>query len=377
MRSRSMFTGKLIMRSSLLLYFSLCCVVAPATVAFAQFKKIRTIAGNGQTGNFRDKGRALEIPLSNPFGVQPEADGSLIIASFDQHVLYRLDPSYQSLERIAGTGEAGFSGRGGEFPTNVAMNQPHEVQINAKGDIYVADTRNHRVGMIDAATRRWEVVAGTGQEGFSGDQGRAQEASLNQAYSIAVDDQELFIADLQNHRIRKVDLRSGIITTICGNGAKQLPTDGGLANQQPLAGPRSLAVDSNSLWIVLREGNSVWRIDRREGRIFHVAGTGEKGSAGDGGDARKAQFNGPKGITVDPGVAIYIADTENHTIRKVNLETRQISTVAGVPGQAGFNGDGDQPNGRLLRRPHGVCLLRGGELLIGDSENHRVRLLTP
>ncbi len=103
-------------------------------------RTIRTIAGNGQTGAARDKGRALDMPLSNPFGVQPEADGSLIIASFDQHVLYRLDASYGRLERIAGTGKAGLSGTGGEHPTDVAMNEPHEIQVDGQGNIFVADT---------------------------------------------------------------------------------------------------------------------------------------------------------------------------------------------------------------------------------------------
>ncbi|MCA9134458.1 MAG: hypothetical protein KDA45_14915 [Planctomycetales bacterium] len=357
---------------------SLACLLSPLSLASGQWNRIRTIAGNGEKGAAVDKGPALKVPLPNPFGIQPEADGSLIIAGFEQHVLYRLDAQYRGLERIAGTGAEGLSGSGGEHPVQVALNQPHEVQVDAAGNIYVADTRNHRVGMIEAATGRWAVVAGTGQEGFSGDRGPAKQATMNQAYSIAIDESELFIADLMNQRIRRVDLRSGQINTICGTGEKKPPVDGGLAVEQPLAGPRSLAVDANNLWIVLREGNSVWRLDRGTGRIHHVAGTGDKGFAGDGADARQAKLNGPKGITVDPGVAVYIADTENHAIRKVDLSSGKISTVVGSPqGKAGFNGDGDGLKQRLLSRPHGVCLLKNGELLIGDSENNRVRILTP
>lgn len=348
------------------------------SAAIAQGRTIRTIAGDGTAGEPREKGPALEIPLSNPFGIQPEADGSLIIASFDQHVLYRLDSQYKTLERIAGTGKAGFSGNGGEHPTNVAMNEPHEIQIDNDGNIYVADTKNNRVGMIEAATGRWSVIAGNGKAGFSGDGNQAQEATLDQAYSLAVDDKDLFIADLGNNRIRHVDLRTGIIKTFCGNGQRQLPTDGGLAIKQPLAGPRSLAIDPDYLWIVLREGNSVWRIDRKSLRIFHIAGTGGKGFQGDNGDAKLALLNGPKGIAVDPGVAVVIADTENHAIRRVDLKSGMITTLVGsTECQPGFNGDGDNLNLRLLRRPHGVCLLKSGELLIGDSENHRVRLVSP
>ena len=221
-------------------------------------------------------------------------------------------------------------------------------------------------------------IAGTGEAGYGGDTGPAIDAKLNQAYSIAVDGAELFIADLMNHCIRKVDLSSGKITTICGNGKKGRPVDGAAASEQALEGPRSLAIDKQNLWIVLREGNSVWRIDRATGKVHHVAGSGQKGFSGDGGDAKLCTLNGPKGAAVNPGIALFIADTENHAIRMVDLKTNMVSTIAGsLKGEPGFNGDGDQPTTRLLNRPHGVCWLPSSELLIGDSENHRVRVLTP
>ena len=349
------------------------CAVAAAQV---HHKKIATIAGNGKTGQPAEQGRGLEIPLSNPFGVQTEKDGSLIIASYDQHVIYRMDASYRGMRLIAGSGNAGLSGKNGDRPTSVDLNQPHEVQIDAAGNIYIADTMNHRVGMIEAATGRWKNIAGTGEKGFSGDGGQASQATLDQAYSIAVDGTQLFIADLQNQRIRVVDLGTGVITTVCGNGQKEMPVDGGLANQQPLKGPRSLAVDAENIWIVLREGNSVWRIDRADNRIYHVAGASEKGYSGDGGNAKLATFAGPKGIAVDPRTALYIADTENHAIRKIDLGSGKISTLVNATGKAGFNGDGIELRERQLARPHGVCVLPDGDLLIGDSENHRLRMVS-
>ncbi len=366
-------------RSSSVFVVGLICLLvlqsAKAEGPSNQFRKITTIAGSGKTGDVVVKARADQVPLSNPFGIQVESDGSLIIASWDQHVIYRLEPSYRSIEVILGSGgKTESQGRAGDLPHKVQLNQPHEVQVASNGDIYVADTTNHRVVKLDGQTGRFDIVAGTGEGGFSGDGSEARRAQFDQAYSIALDGNDLFVADLGNHRIRLVELDAGTVTTICGTGKKELPEDGKLAKSQPLAGPRSLAVDSENLWIVLREGNSVWRLDRSTLRIHHVAGTGQKGFSGDGGAAKEATFRGPKGIAVDPGEAVFVADTENHAIRRIDLRSGKIATIVGT-GKGGFNGDGDELGKRMLKRPHGVCLLPTGELLIGDSENHRVRML--
>ena len=368
-------TGMLNRLLRILVLVLITIIQAQQSSAQTRFRLIETIAGNGLEKPFQEKGRATEIALTNPFGVQPESDGSLIIASYDQHVVYRLEPAFTRLERIAGTGERGFQ-KGSNLPsTSVPLNQPHEIQIDQAGNILIADTMNHRIGMITQGSRRWENIAGTGEPGFSGDGGPADKAQFNQAYSIAVDGNDLFLADLKSHRIRHIDLSTRIVQTICGTGEKRLPTDGGRAIDQPLAGPRSLAVDEDNLWIVLREGNSVWRYDRSDLRLYHVAGTGKKGFTGDGGDARQCTFAGPKGITVEPDVALYIADTENHAIRTIDLRSGTISTLVGANGKRGFNGDGDELAQRSLNRPHGVCLLPNGSLLIGDSENHRLRIV--
>jgi DNA-binding beta-propeller fold protein YncE len=256
------------------------------------------------------------------------------------------------------------------------LDQPHELQLDPVGNILVADTMNHRVIKVGRSDNSWQPLAGNGKAGFSGDGGAAQQATFNQAYSIAMHDQQLFIVDLKNQRLRQVDLASGIIKTICGTGESRLPTDGQLAAQQPLADPRSVAVDRDNIWIVLRGGHSLWRIDRSSQRIHHVAGTGKKGFSGDGGDAKLATFNGPKGIAVDPNVALFIADTENHAIRRIDLKSAIVETLVGSPlGKKGFSGDGPNLKERLLSRPHGVCLLKSGELAVSDSENHRVRLV--
>lgn len=348
--------------------------IAPGQTSTPEFARVETIAGNGSPGAPID-GPALQVPLSNPFGIHSLPDGGLVVVSFDRHVVMRLDPQFEKLQVIAGTGQKGFSPEPNRSALHVRMNGPHEVQVDSAGNIFVADTFNHRVGKIDHVSGAWTTIAGTGQPGFSGDDGPGNVATFNQAYSIALDGNELFIADLQNQRIRKLDLESGIVRTVCGTGKRKMPTDGAIAAKQPLAGPRSLAVDSQNIWIVLREGNSVWKIDRKTGKIHHVAGTGKRGFTGDGGPAVQARLAGPKGIAVEPGKAIYIADTENHAIRKVDMRSGIISTVIGGTGKKGFDGDGGQVQRRKLARPHGVFLMPNGDLLIGDSENHRLRRL--
>ncbi|MEE2641365.1 MAG: hypothetical protein VX768_12115 [Planctomycetota bacterium] len=340
----------------------------------ASFSRVETLAGNGKPGP-PTAGHPLEVPVSNPFGIHPTPDGGLVIVSFDQHVILKINSGGTLLKVIGGTGTRGNSGKEKSLATRVQENSPHEVQVDSEGNVLVADTFNHRVGIIRQSSGTWETLAGTGQAGFSGDEGPARQASFHQAYSIALSGDQLFVADLKNHRIRQIHMKKGTIHTVCGTGKRKMPRDGELAKTQPLSGPRSLAVDKKNLWIVLREGNSVWRMDRKSKRLYHVAGTGKKGFSGDGGDARKAALSGPKGIAVDPGKAIYIADTENHAIRRVDLVTRQISTVMGGTGKKGFDGDGLNVQMRMLARPHGVFLMANGDLLVGDSENHRVRRL--
>jgi len=350
----------------------LCCF--PSVINAQTYQRIETIAGNGQANELMLQGGATEIGLANPFGIGELADGSLVICSFDWHVLFRLDPTCRSLKVIAGNGQKGLEGTPGGSALKMSMDQPHELQVDKQGNIFVADTMNHRVIELMAESGSWHPVAGTGSPAYSGDGGPATQATMNQAYSIALDGDQLFVVDLKNQRLRLVDLGSGQIRTICGTGVIQMPKNGGLAVEQTLADPRSVAVDSNNIWIVLRGGNSVWRIDRQDERIYHVAGTGEKGFSGDGGDAKLATFNGPKGIAVQPGKVLYVADTENHAIRQIDLNSGTITTLVGSPqGQRGFNGDGGDLKQRLLNRPHGICLLKSGDLVIGDSENHRVR----
>jgi sugar lactone lactonase YvrE len=231
------------------------------------------------------------------------------------------------------------------------------------------------VRRIDARTRVTTTVAGTGEPGYSGDGGPAVGAQFRQPHSIAFDERgDLLVCDIGNGRVRRIDMRSGTIDTLSGTGARgPTPDDAPLAGT-PLRGPRSLDTDDEgNAYLVLREGNAVFRLDLRAGRLHRIAGTGETGYSGDGGPALLANFNGPKGIAYSSADrSLYIVDTENHVIRRMSLETGILETVLGT-GERGDGPDGD-PLGCRLSRPHGVCV-HGAVVYVTDSESHRVRAL--
>jgi sugar lactone lactonase YvrE len=198
---------------------------------------------------------------------------------------------------------------------------------------------------------------------------------LKQPHSIAFDHTGgLLICDIGNHRIRRVDLKTGAIETWAGTGERGPTPDGAPIAGTPLNGPRAItAGQDGQLYLVLREGNAVFRLDTRAGRIFHIAGTGETGYSGDAGPAKSARLAGPKGIAWAPDDSLYFADTENHAIRRVDLKTGMIRTVVGT-GQRGDGPDGEALQCKLAR-PHGIFVSAKGQVFIGDSENHRIRIL--
>jgi sugar lactone lactonase YvrE len=236
---------------------------------------------------------------------------------------------------------------------------------------------NHTVRRVDAKTGVITTVAGTGSAGFSGDGGAAAQAMLNQPHSIQFDRRgDLYICDILNHRIRRLDIKSGIITTFAGAGEKKTAPDGSKFAGAPLYGPRAIDFDRRGdLWLALREGNAVYRFDMKAGTLHHVAGTGEKGFTGNGGPAKLATLSGPKGLSIAPDGNVYLADTESHSIRMIDLRRMTLELVAGT-GEKGAGADGD-PLGCRMARPHGVFVDRDGSIFIGDSETHRVRVIRP
>jgi DNA-binding beta-propeller fold protein YncE len=337
-------------------------------------QSVQTIAGTGVAGFSGDGGPGTTAQVNNPYGLVVGPDGALYFCEVDNHRVRRLDLKTKRISTVAGSGEKGYSGDGGPA-LKAALNQPYEVRFDKQGNLFFAEMQNHVVRRVDAKTHIITTVAGIGKPGFGGDGGPAAQAQLRQPHSIAFDPEgRLLICDIGNNRIRRVDLSTGMIDTWAGTGEKKPAIDGAPLAGAPLNGPRAVDVDpQGNLYLVLREGNAVYRIDPKAGRIFYLAGTGEKGYTGDGGAAKEAKLNGPKGISWAPDGSLYIADTESHVIRRIDLKTGLIRTVAGT-GERGDGPDGD-PLKCKLSRPHGIFVARDGTIYIGDSESHRIRVL--
>lgn len=329
---------------------------------------VATIIGNGVAGYSGGQ-------VSNPYGVAIGPDRALYFCDLDNQRVRRLDLSTGRTTDVAGNGARAHAGDGGAA-TSGSLNMPHEIAFDARGHLYIAERDNHVVRRVDATTGIISTLAGTGAAGFSGDGGPANRAQLRQPHSIAIGPGgRLLICDVGNHRIRAVDLASGAIATIGGTG-ERLPTpDGAPLEGTPLNGPRTIVVDADgTIYLALREGNALFRIAPGTRTLHHLAGTGEQGYSGDGGPARAAKLAGPKGLAL-AGRNLYLADTESHTIRCVNLETGLIATVLGT-GSRGDGPDGDPLRCRLAR-PHGLCTAPDGSVYVGDSEAHRIRRLSP
>jgi streptogramin lyase len=341
----------------------LCLLYSDLCLSAAHAGTIDTVVGDGQPGN-----------VGQPFGVEIGPDGALYICEVQNHRLRRLDLKSGELTTVAGSGTKGYAGDSGPA-IKAQLNEPYEVRFDRAGNMLFVEMRSHVVRRVDAKSGTISTVAGTGQPGFGGDGGPATKAQLNIPHSIALDqDDNLYIADIGNHRIRRVDAQAGTITTIAGNGERKPPVAGETAAGKPMIGPRALFIEGNTLWIALREGHSVWKMDLASGVLSHIAGTGHKGYSGDSGPAATATFDGPKGIAVGPDKAVYVVDTENNAIRRIDLGKGTISTVAGRgPNQKGADGDGGPATNAMLDRPHGICVGPDGTVYIGDTNNHRVR----
>ena len=360
-------------RNSPLILFGAMLLVGLSS-AHAYDGGIETVAGTGQPDDNGHAGKATDVNIGAPFGVEIGPDGGLYVTAVGNHRVLRLDLKTGHLATVAGRGRPGYAGDGGPA-TAAQLNEPYEVRFDRDGNMYFVEMRNHVIRKVDAKTRVVSTIAGSGKPGYGGDNGPATKAQLKNPHSIALDGRGgLYVADIGNHRIRRIDLKTGIVESIAGNGQRELPRDGQTARGKPVLGPRALYIGGTTLWVALREGHSIWRLDLVRGKWRHVAGTGQKGFSGDGGPAKTATFNGPKGIAVGPEGHVWVVDTENQAIRKIDAKSGLICTVAGGgPDQRGPAGDGGPATKAQLDRPHGICVGPDGAVYIGDTLNHRVR----
>ena len=335
---------------------------------------IETIAGTGKPENNGAEGAALKTNIGEPFGVDIGPDGGLYICEVRNHRVWRLDLKRGQAKVVAGSGKMGYAGDGGKA-TEALLNEPYEVRFDKAGNMLFVEMKNHLVRKVEAKTGLISTIAGSGKPGFGGDGGPAIKAQMSTPHSIALDDQDnLYIADIANHRIRKVDAKTGVIESIAGNGEKKLPENGQRAKDKPLLGPRALFIHGSDMWVALREGHSVWKLDLKGGTFAHIAGSGKKGFTGDGGSAKSATFDGPKGIALGPDGNVYVMDTENNAVRTIDLKMNVVTTVAGSgPQGKGGGGDGSLATKAQMDRPHGICVGPDGAIYIGDTNNHRVR----
>ena len=329
--------------------------------------RVRTLIGTGTAG-YSDR------EVNDPYGLAIGPDGALYFCDLGNQRIRRFDFATQRTSTVAGSGAKAFAGDGAPA-INASLSMPHEIQFDADGHLYIVERDNHVVRRVDARTGIIATFAGNGTAGFSGDGGPASRAQLRSPHSVVVDARRrrLLVCDVGNHRIRQVDLGTGVISTFGGTGERAPTPDGARLDGTPLNGPRSIALDdAGNVYLALREGNAIYRIDTATSTLHHVAGTGAQGYLGDGGPARAATFAGPKGLAWARG-ALYVADTENHVIRRIVLGAGIITTVLGT-GRRGDGPDGD-PLRCALARPHGVLVDSRGALYVGDSEAHRIRVV--
>jgi sugar lactone lactonase YvrE len=331
---------------------------------------ITTVAGNGQWGYSGDGEPATAASFNEPTGVAVDAVGNLYIADTFNGRIRKVTPA-GVITTVAGNGQPGYSGDGGPA-TAASLAGPWGLAEDAAGNLYIADTGNSRVRKVTPGGTI-TTAAGNGQPGYSGDGGPATAASLG-SMGVAVDAAgNLYIADTENHRVRKVT-PAGTITALAGNGQYRYGGDGGPATAASLNGPDGVAVDAVGNLYVADAGNSRIRKVTPAGTITTVAGNGQYGYSGDGGPATAASLSYPDGVAVDAAGNLYIADYANNRVRKV-AATGTITTVAGNE-QYGYSGDGGPATAASLKLPYGVAVDATGNLYIADTDNWRVRKVT-
>ena len=337
---------------------------------------ITTIAGTGEAGYSGDSGPAIAATMREPFMCAFDPAGNMFVCEARNHCVRRIDGQTGAITTVAGTGEPGYSGDGGPA-AQAQLYEPYALTVDGNGDIYIVDRLNAAVRKVDGATGIMTTVAGTGEPGYSGDGGPGVNAQMREPNDVFLDGRgSLLIADIQDQRIRRLNLSTGIIETFAGNGEKTRGGDGLPAAQASILGSRAVCMDSQgNTYIAEREGNGVRQVDAQGIMSTLAGGAAERGYSGDGGPAIDAAWGAPKAIRCDAGDNVIVVDTENHAIRRIDAATGLVTTIAG--GRLGGEGDGGPAVEAALDRPHGCGIGSDGRIYIADSNNHRVRVFVP
>lgn len=319
-------------------------LAAPAALHGA---RVELIAGGGDA---QPGPPPRQVRLVEPFGVEYDRAGNWYIIEFAGNRLIKVTP--RGVTSLVASGE---------------LKEPHGIAIARIGRLYIADTHNNRVGVIDLSTSALTSFAGTGAAGYGGDGGPANSASFHGVFAIALDpgQRNLYVADLSNRRVRRIDLATNLITTAAGNGEKGVPADGAVAAESPLVDPRAVAADAKgNLYILERSGNALRRVDPA-GRIKTLIAPGQV----------QPDLKGPKHLCVDARGRVIIADAENHLVRLHDPADGSTRTIAGT-GKPGITIVASDPLRTELNRPHGVSIAPDQSLIITDSYNHRILRLS-
>jgi uncharacterized protein (TIGR03437 family) len=336
---------------------------------------INIFAGTGYAGYYGDMTTTLPNPvtgtaslagLRGPQDVVIGPDGSAYIADTGNAAIRKVTSGI--ITTVAGTGAVGFAGDGG-LATSSAMSAPYSVAVDSSGNLVIADYNNNRIRRVDKTSGNINTIAGTGNVGFGGDGSPAPAAILHLPTGVAFDSSgNVYLADSLNNRIRKI--AGANISTVAGNGGLSSSGDSGPATSAQLNTPLGVALDgAGNLYIADSQNNTVRRVSAG-GTMSTFAGNSVPGNSGDGGAPTAAQLNGPQGVAVDGAGSLYIADTLNHKVRKVSGGV--ISTFAGS-GTAGFSGDGGAATAATLNEPFSVALDAAGNVYIAEFGNSRVR----
>ena len=392
---------------------------------------LTTIAGNGEPGLAGDGGPGDLASLNEPKNVVFDREGNLFIADSENHVVRRVDRETGVIQTIAGgsdeeetepsgssplepdvhqpenddpladfddsptkaytetpdlsgtvryvvgkrVGSTRFAGDGGAA-NQARLNFPSGIAVDGQGALYIADTWNHRIRRVDTVTGNIETFAGTGQAKWTGDGGPASSAALNEPVDLVLGEKgKLYIADQTNNRVRMIDLLSGIITTVAGTGEAEFNGDQIPATEASLAGPSGLAIDPDgNLYIADTFNGRIRKIDAHSGEIETVVGDGEGFRYQPGYNDGSLSVARPYGIAFDKDGCLFITDSDNHLLRKWNPKEKTMSIVAGC-GIAQFSGDGELAGGSSLNFPFGVAVDGNGNIAIADTFNHRIRVI--